>query len=124
MSLVRHYNEHQTVLHRNIFYVEKEQDGVMVEVALQYVDDISERIVAFANNTYNSEGGTHVTGFKTALTRTINTYAKKANVIKEADGPFSGEDVLEGLTYRVQKFELEEPGQKQRMLSDGLPVVI
>ncbi len=118
MSLVRHYNEHQTALHRSIFYVEKEQDGVMVEVALQYVDDISERIVAFANNTYNSEGGTHITGFKTALTRTINTYAKKANVIKEADGPFSGEDVLEGLTavVSVKLPEIQFEGQTKAKL--------
>jgi DNA gyrase subunit B len=118
MSLVRHYNEHQTALHRSIFYVEKEQDGVMVEVALQYVDDISERIVAFANNTYNSEGGTHITGFKTALTRTINTYAKKANVIKEADGAFSGEDVLEGLTavVSVKLPEIQFEGQTKAKL--------
>lgn len=118
MSLVRHYNEHQTVLHRNIFYIEKEQDGVMVEVALQYVDDISERIVAFANNTYNSEGGTHVTGFKTALTRTINSYAKKANIIKESDGPFSGEDVLEGLTavVSVKLPEIQFEGQTKAKL--------
>ena len=101
MSLVRHYNEHQTTLHKNIFYVEKEQDGVMVEVAVQYIDDVVACILAFANNTYNSEGGTHVTGFKTALTRTINNYAKKTSIVKEADGAFSGEDVLEGLTVAV-----------------------
>ena len=117
-SLIRHYNQHQTPLHRTVFYVEKETDGVFVEVALQYVDDISERIVAFANNTYNSEGGTHITGFKTALTRTINTYAKKANVIKESDGPFSGEDVLEGLTavVSVKLPEIQFEGQTKAKL--------
>ena len=64
-------------IHKNIFYVEKEQDGVQVEVALQYVDDITSRISAFANNIYNPEGGTHITGFKTALTRTLNTTSKE-----------------------------------------------
>ncbi len=118
MSLVRHYNQHQTALHKNIFYIEKEQDGVMVEVALQYVDDISERLTAFANNTHNSEGGTHVTGFKTALTRTLNNFARKANAIKEADGPFSGEDVLEGLTavISVKLPEIQFEGQTKAKL--------
>ncbi|MBP9771656.1 MAG: DNA gyrase subunit B [Candidatus Pacebacteria bacterium] len=118
MSLVRHHNEHQTTLHKNIFYVEKEQDGVYVEVALQYVDDISERLTAFANNTYNSEGGTHITGFKTALTRTLNNFAKKGNALKEADGPFSGEDVLEGLTavVSVKLPEIQFEGQTKAKL--------
>lgn len=117
-SLVRHYNQHETPLHKNIFYVEKEVDNVMVEVALQYVDDISERIVAFANNTFNSEGGTHITGFKTALTRTINNYSKKAGVIKESDGAFSGEDVLEGLTavVSVKLPEIQFEGQTKAKL--------
>ncbi len=118
MSLVRHYNEHQATLHKNIFYVEKEMDGVYVEVALQYVDDISERITAFANNTYNSEGGTHITGFKTALTRTLNNFAKKGSALKEADGAFSGEDVLEGLTavVSVKLPEIQFEGQTKAKL--------
>ena len=82
LSLVRFYNQHQKSVHKNIFYVERECDDVAVEVSLQYVDDISARIMAFANNTYNAEGGTHVTGFKAALTRTLNSYAKKNNLIK------------------------------------------
>jgi DNA gyrase subunit B len=72
MSLVRFYNKSQKTVQDNIFYVEKEQDGVMVEIALQYVEDIDTKIVPFANNIYNPEGGTHVTGFKTALTRLLN----------------------------------------------------
>ncbi len=118
LSLVRHYNEHQKALHKTIFYVEREQDGVMVEVSLQYIDDITARILAFANNTYNSEGGTHVTGFKTALTRTINNYAKKAGLLKESDGPFSGEDVLEGLTavISVKLPEIQFEGQTKAKL--------
>jgi DNA gyrase subunit B len=100
-SLVKFYNKLQKPLHNNVFYVEKEADGIQVEVALQYIDDISPRITAFANNIYNSEGGTHITGFKTALTRTINNYGKKNNLIKDAEGVFTGDDVLEGLTAVV-----------------------
>ncbi len=99
-SLVAFYNSSQKVVHKNIFYVEKEQDNVAVEISLQYVDDITSKITPFANNIYNSEGGTHITGFKTALTRTLNSYGKKNNLIKE-DESFIGDDVLEGLTAVV-----------------------
>jgi DNA gyrase subunit B len=86
MSLIRFYNYTQKPIHKNIFYTEKTNENFEgVEIALQYVDDISARIMPFANNIYNSEGGTHITGFKTALTRTLNTYAKKNNLIKEAE---------------------------------------
>ncbi len=117
-SLVKHYNQHQKPIHETVFYTEKEQDNVLVEIALQYVDDISPRIVPFANNIYNSEGGTHITGFKTALTRLINTYAKKNNLIKEADGTFSGDDVLEGITVvvSVKLPEIQFEGQTKAKL--------
>lgn len=117
-SLVAHYNALQKPIHSSIFYCEKEQDGVGVEIALQYVDDISSRIVPFANNIYNSEGGTHVTGLKMALTRLINTYAKKNNFIKEADGTFSGDDVLEGITavVSVKLPEIQFEGQTKAKL--------
>ena len=118
LSLVKFYNQHQKSIHKNVFYVEKEEDGVDVEISLQYVDDISERILAFANNTYNAEGGMHVTGFKTALTRTINSHARKNNLIKEADGNFSGDDVLEGLTavISVKLQEIQFEGQTKGKL--------
>jgi len=118
LSLVKFYNQHQSPLHRNIFYVEKEQDKVQVEIALQYVDDIVSRVVAYANNTYNSEGGTHITGFKTALTRTLNTYARKNNLIKESEENFTGEDVLEGLTavVSVKLREIQFEGQTKAKL--------
>lgn len=117
-SLVRHYNERQKLINSTIFYVDKEQDNVGVEIALQYVDDISARIVPFANNIYTPEGGMHVTGFKTALTRLINTYAKKNNLVKEADGAFSGDDVLEGLTVviSVKLAEIQFEGQTKAKL--------
>lgn len=117
-SMVRHYNKLQKAIHDTVFYCEKEQDGVGVEIALQYVDDISARIVPFANNIYNPEHGTHVTGFKTALTRILNTYGKKNNLIKDADGPFSGDDVLEGLTVviSVKLAEIQFEGQTKAKL--------
>lgn len=117
-SLVAHYNAYQKPLHKNIFYVDKELDGVGVEVSLQYVDDLSTKIVPFANNIHTAEGGTHVTGFKTALTRLINTYAKKNNVIKEKDDSFSGDDVLEGLTavVSVKLREIQFEGQTKAKL--------
>lgn len=116
-SLVAFYNQLQKSVHNNIFHVEKEVDNVMVEVSLQYVDDISPRIVAFANNIYNPEGGTHVTGFKTALTRNLNNYAKKNKLLKDGDS-FSGEDVLEGLTVvvSVKMPEIQFEGQTKAKL--------
>ncbi|MDZ4227607.1 MAG: toprim domain-containing protein, partial [Patescibacteria group bacterium] len=113
-SLVAFQNRHLQPLHKNIFYVEKEQDGVAVEVSLQYVDDVSVRLSAFANNIYNTEGGMHVTGFKTALTRTLNAANKGG---KESDS-FTGDDVLEGLTavISVKMREVQFEGQTKSKL--------
>jgi DNA gyrase subunit B len=118
VSLVRHYNQGQKVVQDTIFYVEKEIDNVGVEIALQYTDDIDAKIVPFANNIYTAEGGTHVTGFKTALTRLLNNYGKKSNIIKESDGGFTGEDVLEGLTcvVSVKLREIQFEGQTKAKL--------
>lgn len=118
VSLVRYYNLAQKPIHDSIFYAEKEQDNVGVEIALQYTDDVSAKIVAYANNIYNPEGGTHITGFKTALTRTLNTYAKKEGFVKESDGAFTGDDVLEGLTVvvSVKLREIQFEGQTKGKL--------
>ncbi len=118
VSLIKYYNKFQKPLHKNIFYVEKEVDGVGVEVALQYVDDIADRIVPFANNIHTAEGGTHITGFKTALTRTLNTYCKKNEMMKESEGGFTGDDVLEGLTavVSVKLREIQFEGQTKAKL--------
>ena len=115
-SLVEFVNRHQEALHKNVFYAEKEQDNVMVELALQYVDDISSRISAFANNIYTAEGGMHLTGFKTALTRTVNNYVKKVQG-KEGEA-FTGDDVLEGLTavVSVKLREIQFEGQTKGKL--------
>ncbi len=118
VSLVKYLNKFQKPVQSNIFYVEKEVDKVGVEIALQYVDDISERIIPFANNINTPEGGTHVTGFKTALTRTLNTYCKKNEMMKESEGGFTGEDVLEGLTavISVKLREIQFEGQTKAKL--------
>ncbi|MEK7461529.1 MAG: DNA topoisomerase subunit B [Patescibacteria group bacterium] len=121
MSLVRFENEHSKPIHKNIFYVEKNTNGndyETVEVALQYVDDISSRLLPFANNIYTAEGGTHVTGFKTALTRSLNTYARKNNLINEKEDNFTGDDVLEGLTavISIKLREIQFEGQTKAKL--------
>lgn len=122
-SLVAFNNHYQTPVQKKIFYVEKEDVDpkvLSVEVALQYVDDITPRISAFANNIYNPEHGTHVTGFKTALTRTLNNYAKKNNFfsVKEKDAGFTGDDVLEGITavVSVKMPDIQFEGQTKAKL--------
>ncbi|MFA6094533.1 MAG: DNA gyrase subunit B [Candidatus Paceibacterota bacterium] len=102
LSLVKFYNSALKAIHKNVFYTEKDSNEYeSVEIALQYVDDMSSRILPFANNIYNSEGGTHITGFKAALTRTLNNYGRKNNLIKDSEDNFTGDDVLEGLTAVV-----------------------
>lgn len=125
-SLVAFYNQTQKTVHKNIFYIQKdyvssdkgaEGISVGVEVALQYVDDINVKLMAFANNIYNPELGTHVTGFKTALTRTLNNYAKKSSLVKD-DEAFTGDDVQEGLcgVVSVKLQEIQFEGQTKAKL--------
>lgn len=121
VSLVRFENAHNKPVHRNIFYVNKpagDKDYEIVEVALQYVDDISSRVLPFANNIYTAEGGTHVTGFKTALTRSLNNYARKNNLVSEKEDNFTGDDVLEGLTavISIKLGEIQFEGQTKGKL--------
>src|SRR3989344_3225674 len=93
LSLIKFYNIYEKPVHNNIFYVEKELSNKMiVEIALQYVDDINSREISFANNTSTPEGGMHITGFRTALTRVLNDYAKKNGGLKDGDS-FTGDDV-------------------------------
>jgi len=120
-SLVAFNNQHQKAIHRNIFYTERIDPApnvYSVEIALQYVDDISPRLSAFANNIFNPEQGTHVTGFKTALTRTLNNYARKNNYLKDKEEAFTGDDVLEGLTavVSVKMPEIQFEGQTKAKL--------
>lgn len=97
-SYVGHINKNKEVKHPNIFYVEKKVDEVMIEIAMQYTDDYNESLFAFANNITNPDGGMHVSGFRGALTRTLNAYARNKNILKEKDPNLTGEDVREGMT--------------------------
>jgi len=107
-SYVKTLNRNKTVKNDTIFYVDKELSDSRVEIALQYNDEYNENLLAFANNIHNPEGGTHVVGFRTALTRTLNSYARNHNLLKEKDENLTGEDVREGLTVIVS-VKLTEP---------------
>ncbi len=97
-SYTKHINKNREIKNEVVFYVEKKVEDVLVEIALQYTDDYSESLYAFANNIANPDGGMHVAGFRAALTRTINTYARNKNILKEKDVNLTGDDVREGLT--------------------------
>jgi len=99
-SFVRYLNRNRDVLH-DVVYVEQQQDSLGIEVALQYTDAYSESVYPFANTIHTVDGGTHLTGLRAGLTRTVNDYAHKANLLKDKDPNFSGDDVREGLTAIV-----------------------
>jgi DNA gyrase subunit B len=100
-SYVRHLNTGKEPLDEDIFYIEKQVGDGIVEIALQYTDSFSETVMAFANNVYNMDGGSHLTGFRTAITRVLNDYARKSGLLKEKEENLTGEDVREGLTAVV-----------------------
>ena len=107
-SLVRHLNRNREVRHRSPIYISKTVDCTVVEAALQYNDGFSESIFSFANCVNTADGGTHLTGLRSALTRSLNDYARKNKMIKEDDPNLTGEDVREGLTA-VISVKLPEP---------------
>lgn len=100
-SYVQHLNENKEPLFEEPIFIEGERDDISVEIAMQYNSGYAENLLSFANNIHTYEGGTHESGFKTALTRVINDYARKNGLLKEADGNLSGDDVREGLTAIV-----------------------
>ncbi len=100
-SYVEHLNKGKEAINTPTFYVEKQNGDVTVEVAIQYCDSFNEQVKSFANNIHNPEGGTHLTGFRTALTRVVNDYARKNGLIKEKEESLTGDDVREGLTAIV-----------------------
>src|SRR3989344_371641 len=108
MSYVDFLNHGEEAKNKNIFYVGKDQQDMFVEVALQYVEDLTSRELSFANNIHTIEGGTHLTGFRSALTRILNDYARKNGFLKEKEDNLSGEDVREGLTT-VISVKLRDP---------------
>ncbi len=119
-SYVEYLNDTRTALHKPPVYFEIAKDNVVVECALQWTDMYSESIYTFVNNINTHDGGTHLTGFRNALTRVINDYARKSGLIKESDSNFSGEDVREGLTAIVS-VKVPEPqfeGQTKERLGN------
>ncbi len=106
-SFVRYLNKNRTVLHEP-FYVEKQVNGTHVEVALQYTDGYAESFYAFANNVNTVDGGTHVTGLRSALTRCLNDYARRNGMLKDNEPNFTGEDAREGLTG-ILSVKLQDP---------------
>jgi DNA gyrase subunit B len=107
-SYVRHLNKSHQIITDPIFSVEKTVGDFQVEVAMAYADDFNERVYAFANHVHTAEGGTHLTGFRMALTKQVNAYGKANGLLKEADGTLSGDDMREGLTA-VISVKLPEP---------------
>jgi len=97
ISFVEHLNKNKNPLHKKVVYFEKEKDGIQVEIAMQYNDGYAENIFSFANNINTIDGGTHLSGFKSALTRVLNQYCKNKNLLKGEDAALAGDDVREGL---------------------------
>ena len=108
ISFVEHLNRNKDVLHPKPIFIAGTKDTTMVEVSIQYNDSYIENMLTFVNNINTQEGGTHLSGFKSALTRTINDYSRKMNILKEADDNLSGEDTREGLTA-VISLKIQEP---------------
>ncbi|MDO8558564.1 MAG: DNA topoisomerase (ATP-hydrolyzing) subunit B [bacterium] len=108
VSYVKYLTRHEISRHQNIFYVEKDSEDIHVEVAFRYTQSLLGYEYGFANNIHTPEGGMHVTGFRTALTRTLNDYARKQGFVKEQDDNLTGEDVHEGLTVIIS-VKLREP---------------
>ena len=97
IGFVKDLNQNQEVLH-DVIYFKGESEGIVVEAAIQYTNEFHENILGFCNNIYNSEGGTHITGFKTVFTTVINNYARELGILKEKDPNFTGADVRNGMT--------------------------
>ena len=120
-EFVEHLNRSKNPLHPKVIFLTKEKDGNQVEIALQYTDAYNESVFCYANNINTIEGGTHLSGFKSALTRTVNAYAKSNNLLKENQDAMSGEDVREGLTaiisVRLPRPQFE--GQTKTKLGNG-----
>ena len=108
VEFVRYINKNKSPIHDDVIYFEKKQGDYTVEIAMQYTDAYVENVYSFANNINTHEGGMHLTGFKTALTRVINDYAKKSNFLKSKEDNLMGEDIREGLTA-VVSIKLPDP---------------
>jgi len=121
LSFVRALNRDKSVINPNPFYVDREVEGTQVEIALQYNDTFVENVLAFANTIHTIEGGSHLTGFRAALTNVLNRYARKAGILKEQDPNLTGEDVREGLTavISVKVLDPQFEGQTKGKLGNA-----
>jgi DNA gyrase subunit B len=121
VSFVRALNRDKAVINPHPFYVDREVEGTQVEIALQYNDTFVENVLAFANTIHTIEGGSHLTGFRAALTNVLNRYARKAGILKEQDPNLSGEDVREGLTavISVKVLDPQFEGQTKGKLGNA-----
>ena len=108
IEFVKHLNKNRNSIHDQIIYFEKQQDDYSVEISMQYTDGFTENIYSFANNINTHEGGSHLTGFKASLTKVVNDYARKYNILKEKEDNFTGEDIREGLTA-ILSIKLPDP---------------
>lgn len=120
-SFVEYINRKKTPIHEDVIYVEGKREESEVEVAIQYTDSYSENVISFANNIHTTEGGTHLSGFRSALTRCINDYGRSKNIIKEKEENLSGEDVREGITaiVSIKLFSPQFEGQTKAKLGNG-----
>jgi len=121
IDYVKFINQNKDAVNPKVIYFTKEKDGVQVEIAMQYTENYAENVYSYANDIHTHEGGTHEVGFKTALTRIINDYAKKNNMLKESDGNLAGEDIREGLTAIIS-VKVPEPqfeGQTKTKLGNS-----
>src|SRR5699024_509167 len=118
---VEYVNRNKTPIHKEIVYFEIEKEGTSVEVAMQYTDSYAENVFTFANNINTQEGGTHLSGFRSALTRTINDYSRRNNFLKEKEDNFQGDDIREGLTaiLSVKLLEPQFEGQTKTKLGNS-----
>ena len=120
-EFILHLNKNKSPMHPEVIHFEREKDDVVVEIAMQYSDAFNETIFSFANNINTIEGGTHLSGFRSALTRTVNSYAKSNKLIKDEKQSMSGEDIREGITA-VISVKIPDPqfeGQTKTKLGNG-----
>lgn len=121
ISFVQYINQNKDVIHDDVIYFSGEKDTAIIEIAMQYTDTYIENVFSFANNIPTTEGGSHVTGFKTAITKVINDYARKYNILRENEKNLSGEDVREGITAIIN-VKLTDPqfeGQTKTKLGNA-----
>lgn len=121
ISFVEHLNKNKTLVHPKVIYISGEKEDIIVEIALQYNDGYSETIYTFANNINTKEGGTHLIGFKSALTRTVNNYAFSSGLLKDSKEGLSGDDIREGLTaiINVKLMNPQFEGQTKMKLGNS-----